>query len=248
MTINSKIAKIDVRFNQDLKDIMKKRIALGKDDPLKPKSFSKLTYAITTHTNWAKIKTDIINHTFKEDLNKKNKRGQAGDLFMFMAIAIVVTLFFGLMIYGFGMLNATLSGINTPVGNSNTTIGQISDQTIGQVNTAFGNLRMIAIAMIIGMILNILLSSFLTQKHPAFIILYLLITIIAIVVSVPISNFYETLLADGTLGSTFASFTGSNYIILNLPFIVALIGSFGMVFMMIGIIKRPDIATEGVGV
>lgn len=238
--VKSKLAKIDEKFNDDIKDIMKKRIAGGKDDPLKPKSIRKITGAITKHKYWPLVKLDIINHTFKEDIGRMGKRGQIGDLFLFMAIAIVTALFFGIMIFGFNLVNTSLSSINLTIPNTNITIGSISDQTLGQVNTALGTLRILSFVIIFGMIINILLGNFLVQKHPAYIMLYILVNAIAIPVSVYLSNFYQGMLTDATLGTTLSAFTGTNFLLVNLPYIVTIVGFFGLIFLLIGINQRPD--------
>ncbi len=66
---------------------------------------------------------------------------------------------------------------------------------------------------------------------PIFFLPYLFIWIIAIIVSVPVSNAYETISADATLGSTYANFVGSNFILNFLPMIVAVIGMVGAIIM-----------------
>lgn len=47
-------------FENELKDIMRERIRLGKDDPLRPTPPWRLTLANIRHPAWQKVKSDII--------------------------------------------------------------------------------------------------------------------------------------------------------------------------------------------
>ncbi len=173
-----------------------------------------------------------------------NKRGQLFDIFVFMAIALVVVLFLGLWLYGFDLVTTQLEGIPDSVGGG-PNISQIAEDTFGQVNTALANnLPIIAFTIIIGMFLTILLSNFLVKVHPAFLIVYILVTIIGVVVAVSISNLYETIRADVSFGPTLATFGGANFLIANLPLLVVLAGFLGAIFLTIGILRDRD--TEGV--
>jgi len=71
----------------------------------------------------------------------------------------------------------------------------------------------------------------LVNTKPIFFIPYLFIVIIAVVVSVPMSNAYETLMLNPSLTSTFATFQGSNWIMLNLPMWITIIGLTGAIIM-----------------
>ena len=75
------------------------------------------------------------------------------------------------------------------------------------------------------------MGSYLLTTKPIFFIPYIFVVIIAIIVSVPLANSYETLMNDPTLASTFAGFTGSNWIMLNLPIWITIIGITGGIIM-----------------
>ncbi len=68
---------------------------------------------------------------------------------------------------------------------------------------------------------------------------YIIIVIVAVIVSAPISNVYEEIIHNPTLESTFSLFTASNYIFANLPIWVAVVGVFSGIIMFVMYHKRP---------
>jgi len=164
----------------------------------------------------------------------KNKRGGFTDLFLWMIFAFVIILVSVLITY-IGIrtedqLQDSLGqmDLHDTVGNN---ASQVIDNTIGATNTTFLALRWITVFLIVGMILSIFIGSYLVTTKPIFFVPYLFITIIAIIVSVPMSNSYETLMSDPTLASTFTGFLGANWIMLNLPIWITIIGITGGIIM-----------------
>jgi len=165
---------------------------------------------------------------------KKNKKGAFADLFIFMIFALVIIFISVLFVY---MGNLTTDKLHETVGTMDLhdTVGnnasQVIDNTMGDVNVSFQALHWITIFLIVGMIISIFIGSYLVTTKPIFFIPYLFVVIIAIIVSVPIANTYETLLTNETLASTFAGFTGANWIMLNLPIWITIIGITGGIIM-----------------
>jgi uncharacterized membrane protein YfcA len=114
-------------------------------------------------------------------------------------------------------------------GDTNATV--VIDETIGVVNTAYYSLYWIAVLLIVGMMLSVLIGSYMVTTRPVFFIPYFIVTVIAIVVSVGLSNAYEQIIQDPLLASTFQGFIGANYILAYLPLWVTLLGFVGMIIM-----------------
>jgi hypothetical protein len=174
----------------------------------------------------------------------RNKKGGFSDLFIFMIFALIIVLISVLWIY-LGMraetqLQATL-GQMEGLGDGNNNASVVISNTIGKTNATFSALRWISVFLIAGMILSIFIGSYLVTTKPIFFIPYLFIVIIAIIVSVPISNVYETLQTDATLGSTFQTFTGANWIMLNLPIWISIIGIAGGIIMFARMGKKEEV-------
>lgn len=62
---NSRLMRADLKFLDELKNIQKHRIKMGKDDVLKPVKIPRLTLAMTRHPLFPKIKDDIIDADLK---------------------------------------------------------------------------------------------------------------------------------------------------------------------------------------
>jgi hypothetical protein len=83
------------------------------------------------------------------------------------------------------------------------------------------------------MVISIFIGSYLVTTKPIFFIPYIFIVIIAVIVSVGISNAYEMVINDPTMAETFAGFVGANFIMLKLPIWIAVIGIVGGIIMFV---------------
>lgn len=160
-----------------------------------------------------------------------NKKGGMTDLFIFMIFAFAILLISGIFIYLGGNITGQVHDKMDAMqfGDANTT--QVIDQTLGKVDQAYQSLYWIGVFLMVGMVISIFIGSYLVTTKPIFFVPYLFIVIIAIIIAVGLSNAYETVIADPTLASTFAGFTGSNFIMLNLPMWIAVIGIVGGIIM-----------------
>jgi len=171
---------------------------------------------------------------------KINKKGAFTDLFLWMGIAFVIILFMVIMTYvGTTTYNA-LSDNAANIGANTEAEGQaIIDDTFGKVPNAYTSLRWISAMLIIGYALSIIVSSFLIKSNPVFFVPYVFILILAIIVSVPISNSYEVIYQNPTLAGTFTGFFGATWIFLHLPIWVAVIGIIAGILMFINVLRGP---------
>lgn len=164
-----------------------------------------------------------------------NKSGGMSDLFIFMILAFSIVLICAIFIYlggkAYSEIRTETLDMTGVAGNENIT--KIVDNTMGKVNTTYKSLYWISMMLIVGMVISIFISSYLVTTKPVFFIPYIFITIIAIIIAVGISNAYEEIIQDPTLASTFAGFVGSNYIMLQLPIWIAVIGVVGAIIMFV---------------
>lgn len=163
----------------------------------------------------------------------KGKIGGMTDLFIFMILAIVIVFICGVFIYMGGIatdqVHETMDTMH--FGDANTT--QVIDNTFGAVENSYQALYWISWFLIVGMIISIFIGCYLVTTKPLFFVPYAFITIIAVIISAGISNAYEQVIADPTLASTFAGFTGANFIMLNLPVWISIIGITGGIIMFV---------------
>lgn len=173
----------------------------------------------------------------------KNKKGAFADLFVFMIFALVIVLISVVMIFISG---ETKDQLQDSLGNMDlhdtqgNNASQVIENTVGEADLSFQALHWIGVFLIVGMMLSILIGSYLVTTKPVFFIPYIFVVIIAIIVSVPMANTYETLMEDATLSSTFAGFTGVNWIMLNLPIWITIIGITGGIIMFSRLGKKEE--------
>lgn len=166
-----------------------------------------------------------------------NRKGAMSDLFVFMILAVAVVFICAIFIYLGGKAYSEVKDKATELdgkgiaGDQNITV--IVDNTIGSVNTAYQSLYWISMLLIVGMVISIFIGSYLVTTKPVFFIPYLFLTVIAIIVAVGISNAYEMVIEDETLASTFNGFVGANFIMLQLPIWIAVIGIVGAIIMFV---------------
>ena len=178
----------------------------------------------------------------------QNKRGGFTDLFIFMIFAFVIVIMSVVFIYITGMANDELQDslgnmdLHDTQGNN---ASQVIENTMGVTEASVTALRWISVLLIAGMILSIFIGSYLVTTKPVFFVPYIFIVIIAFVVSVPISNTYEEVMANEVLSSTFAGFTGANWIMLNLPIWITIIGLAGGIIMFTRMGKKEEFSYYG---
>lgn len=170
----------------------------------------------------------------------RNKRGSLFDLFLFMALGFCVIIFMVVMTFIASTMNTKLHEqapvIQKALGDSGNAT-EIIDENFGDVVTAYSSLKWISVMIIFGLMLSILLTSFLVKTNPVFFVPYILILIIAVIVSVPIANAYETIYNNPTLASTFTGFFGVSWIFLHLPIWISVIGILAGILMFANVMK-----------
>jgi len=169
----------------------------------------------------------------------KNKRGILADLVLWLAISFIAVIFFAFWIYGFNSITEKLGEIDQPIlNNPDNTIANVSGQVFGQINTAqTDSLHIIAFVLIFFTALSIPVTAFIQKSHPVFFVVFILIIIVSFMMSVYISNEYESLMINEVIGETLSEFTGASFIMLNLPIWTAIVGILGGIFLFSGILR-----------
>ena len=163
----------------------------------------------------------------------KNKRGNYADVFVFIIMAFVIVVFFGIMYYGFTQINGVFATVQFDIGNTNFT--NIVDSTWGQVFNAYGQLKTLTYVLIFGMVLTIFVSAWAVRRPPIFLVIWIIVSLVAIMVGVYVSNAYQLLLANPDFGSTLESFKGGSYMLLYLPYLAGIISLFSGLISLIGL-------------
>ena len=169
-------------------------------------------------------------------------------IFRFVVVGFIAVVMFAGLIWITGKLNTAFEDVGLAneanagkPGYVNLT--EASQMTFGQMNNSIQALRLVAICIIFSEILLIFVFNSFQRVHPALFIVWVFIVFLAVMLAAPVSNAYESLLRAGTYEGLLESFTGSNWILLNLPWITLLVGVLGGIFMFINIVRGRE--TEG---
>ena len=169
-----------------------------------------------------------------------SKKGALSDLFLFMAIAFVIIIFSVIMVYVATRTYTALqenTGIQQGLGNDGNAT-DIINHSFGQVLNAYQSLKWITFVLIFGFALSILITNFLVRTNPIFFVPYTIILVIAIIISVPLSNSYETIYQNPLLADTFTGFYGATWIFLHLPIWITVIGLLAGLLMFINVVRN----------
>ena len=179
-------------------------------------------------------------------LNRRhNKKGSIADLFIFMIFAFILIMFIAIFTFiGLKVEDqmkesvAEVSYFNENGINAT----QVIDDTIGKFNYSMRAFRWLTIVLIVGMIIAIWISSYITNTKAVFFIASFFIIAIAVVLAVIMSNAYETIIySNAEMTPVFESFIGANWIMLRLPIWVAIIGFVSAMIMYSRVGKSEDI-------
>lgn len=179
----------------------------------------------------------------------KQKKGQFTDLFLFMIVALIILIISGLFIY-MGLkvdtqLETSFTGMQ--IGGDGQNYTDIKNDTFGDVNLAYGSLYWISILLIVGMMIAIFVGSYMVTTRPIFFVPYIFVVIIAVIISVGISNAYQSITENPLLQETFAGFIGSNFIMYNLPLWIVVIGFVGGIIMFVRMRSQEMVGGLGYG-
>lgn len=170
-----------------------------------------------------------------------NKKASVMDIFLLMIIALALAVVCVIMLYVSHVTEDELyehSDVLQRAIGPGENITLVLQDTFGAVPRAFESFKWITGMLIFGMMLSILLSSYLVRVNPIWLVPYILVWIIAIIVSVPLSNSYETIMQHPTLASTFVGFWAQNYIFAYFPIWITVIGGAAAALMVINLVKQ----------
>lgn len=163
-----------------------------------------------------------------------NKKGFAIELFIVLIIGIVLVLFFGGWIYGVNLIESELLNVNTEDATINVTAA--TQDSFSYYREGIGQLRMIALMILFAFMLGTLIVAYYSPAHPVMLLPYIIIAVVLIIMSVPLSNAYEDLLTNDTIGSTLSSFSVMNHILLNLSTYMVVLTFIGIILSLANII------------
>lgn len=168
-----------------------------------------------------------------------NKKGGIFDLFLMMAAIFIIIVITAVFIYAFGVVNDEMEDVSLQLDRdltgvdffNETNFTEAHEVSFGVSNSAMSTARWFVLGLILGYVFLLLAANFFIKPPPFYLVAHILITLLAVIFSVYISNVYEELMTNATLGSTFTSMGVVNWIMLYLPFWIAVLGIFSGIIL-----------------
>lgn len=168
-----------------------------------------------------------------------NKKGALTDLFVFMIVGVAFVSIVGILIYVLGqtkdqiLQQAPALQKSVSVGKMNVT--DLMKSTLGRATQSYASLGWITYMIIIAMALSILITSALVKTNPFWFVAYVFVVVVAVIVSVPMSNTYESIYTNPTISSGFTGLMSVSWIMLHLPIWITIIGFIAGILLFINI-------------
>lgn len=166
-----------------------------------------------------------------------NKKGLTTiQTFLFIFFGFIGIVFLGLAVFGFNLVNTYL-GQDVDIGQVN--LQNATSLTFGKISNAFiDNADYYGIILLLGMAVLMIGQGYVVGKRwpKAWIVVDIFILVFAVVGAVYISQTFNTLINSTSYFSVFAdNLPKSSGFVLNLPYIVAILGVLIMIFTYAGI-------------
>jgi len=146
-----------------------------------------------------------------------NKKGDFTGLIFFIVNIVIFAIFLLVVGYIVPQINDGIKGqigINTDINNS-------IDASTAVAENTFPTLWLI---MFGGLMLGLFATSFFINTHPIFVPIYIFLLVVAVTISVPLSNAYEELAENATLAGAATQQGLIVFIMTNLPLITFIVG------------------------
>lgn len=154
-----------------------------------------------------------------------NRRGSAVDVILIGALLFA----FGL---GFFFLHYTVNQVITQI-VANPVVSSSPAAVAGfqASQTVAARLDYFVLAILIGLILGVIVTSWYIEAHPVFVAFYFIILVVGVVVGAGLSNAWETFSTKAAFSGSLLAFPITNNVLTYLPYYVAAIGVLAMVVL-----------------
>lgn len=158
-----------------------------------------------------------------------NKKGMAVELLLFVMIGIFLAIFLAGWIYAIDLVNTNLVNIPT---NNNINVSQATQGTFSYLNNAADEIAFLPVFFMVGYMLGIFAFCYYSPKSPVWMLFYFMFNILVIILSIYVSNAYESILQTKVIGETLTQFSATNLIMSYLPVWTTFIGFIGLLIMI----------------
>lgn len=164
----------------------------------------------------------------------KNKRGDVSDVLVVMLISVFLAVSFIVVLF----VNDKIKDVITDTALNDTSVAPDIIDAFDRVNSTTVQR---GYALFMGfLILGIVISSFLTRLHPAFIFLYIIVLAFTIFVSVFLGNMYEALISNDSLAVIAENQNMITFFMQNIVKITLAVGALSMIVAFSKLFRSGD--------
>lgn len=182
-------------------------------------------------TNRQRTKTGYAYVRFSRPLNKKGFSGR--DIILAGVLLFVFAIGFFIARYASVTMTSTILDSAGWNNSFNQTDLNVSMYVENATETSGSMLDGVFLAVFIGLIFGILITSYLVRGHPVFMFFYFLLIVVAIILGVVFADVWDDLVRNtyADFGNTIDDFPITDHIITLLPIYLAIFGTLGMIIM-----------------
>jgi hypothetical protein len=158
----------------------------------------------------------------------KNKKGDISSLIFIIVIVLALALFSIFISYFANQLTTNLKETAAEAGVTDIRVNETMDSMQTNVTDMFDYLWF---AIFIGLVIAMIIFSFLVPTHPIFFPIFVIVWVISIVISGPVANIWLNATVNTALNQTAASYGMMNYIMSHLPWFIGVIGALMLVVL-----------------
>lgn len=179
-----------------------------------------------------------------------NKRGKLNAVMMFVLVVLgfMGIILMGLFVYGANLIDQTMLSLDIIIGNIS--FLEAYNETLGiGINTLLNSADNYGLGLLLGMVVLIIISSFMFQeKQKLWIVLEFFILIVAFILAVTIQGAYTNVINSSTelLDIYTINLIKSSTFILNLHIIVPIVWAF-IVIISYGIFRKKEEFVPNIG-
>ena len=174
-----------------------------------------------------------------------NKKSNALSIIVWIVSVVVIVFFLAGYLYFHNALTTTILDAGKSLNTNIVNITDAAQKTIVPVNNAMNSLTWISFILIVCLAFGTLIENYYIREHPVLFFVHVMIVILGIIASIYISNFYEDFMNNSIFSSSLIQFTASSYVVLHLPYWVAVIGIFGLILLVINASRDPELRVGG---
>ena len=153
----------------------------------------------------------------------KNKRGELTDMFIFLITLFILAIGLFVLMYMIPTITDGLktAGLNNSAEGTNA-ITSLESFGTGTINNGF-------LMLFVGLVISMIITSFMVRTHPIFIFLYVIFLGISVLLSFYLGNAYYQLIGNPAFANMYATATFSNWIFGHIAQIMTVLGAFSMI-------------------